>query len=99
MDQQSFPKDLSVIKINKLRNGAGDVFITKVVDLPNLNIVGQTLHNIPTQLLNKSNPAGINTHILGNELLKRFNTVLDFKEMIIYFQKNSLHKQPYSDAR
>lgn len=98
MEEQSFPKDLPLLKINKLRNGAGDVFITKVVELPNLKIGGQDLYNIPTQLLNTNNPANLKTHILGNELLKRFNTVLDFKNMMVYFQKNSLFKLKYSDA-
>ncbi|SEL99892.1 hypothetical protein SAMN04487910_3857 [Aquimarina amphilecti] len=96
--EQSFPKDLKVIKINQLRNGAGDIFITKVVEIPTLNIAGQDIHKLPTQLLNRENPAGIKTHILGNELLKRFNTILDFRNNTIYLIKNTLFEMPYSDA-
>ena len=98
MEEQSFPKDLPLLRVNKLRNGAGDVFITKVVEVPSLTIAGQDLYKIPTQLLNTNNPANLKVHILGNELLKRFNTVLDFKNMMVYFQKNSLFKLKYSDA-
>ncbi len=98
MAEQAFPKDLRVIKQNQLRNGAGELFVTKVVELPQLTIGGQVLFDVPVQLLNKTNPAGFKTHILGNELLKRFNTVLDLKQGYIYFQRNSLFNKPYSDA-
>jgi hypothetical protein len=89
---------LKLIKVNELRNGAGDLFITKVVELPSLIIGKQMIKKIPAQLLNTSNPAGFKTHILGNEILKRFNTILDFKNMAIYFQKNNLYNIPYDDT-
>jgi len=98
MKEQSFPKDLRLIKKNQLRNGAGEIFITEVVELPQLTIGNQVITKVPTQLLNKANPAGFKTHILGNELLKRFNTILDLKQGYIYFQKNGLFDQKYSDA-
>ena len=87
-----------MIKTNQLRNGAGDIFVTKVVEIHSLSFEGQVIDKLPTQLLNRENPAGFKTHILGNELLKRFNTVFDFKNKIIYFKKNSLFEMPYSDA-
>ncbi|WP_281989157.1 hypothetical protein [Aquimarina aggregata] len=96
--EQLFKADLRVIKTNQLRNGAGDIFITKVVEIPTLNFAGQTINKLPTQLLNRENPAGFKTHILGNELLKRFNTVFDFKNKTIYLKRNSLFNTPYSDA-
>ncbi|WP_405205359.1 hypothetical protein [Aquimarina sp. LLG6339-5] len=98
LSEQSFPKDLNLIKTNQLRNGAGDIFITKVVEIPTLKIAGQHIHKLPTQLLNRENPAGIKTHILGNELLKRFNTVFDFRNNTMYLIKNSLSEIPFSDA-
>ncbi|MHA7059632.1 hypothetical protein ACWGOQ_0020570 [Aquimarina sp. M1] len=98
LKKQSFPRDLKIIKTNQLRNGAGDVFVTKVIEVPALHIGGQLVNKIPTQLLNRENPAGIKVHILGNELLKRFNTVLDFRNNTIYLVKNTLFEMPYSDA-
>ncbi len=98
LSEQSFPKNLDVIKTNRLRNGAGDVFITKVVETPLLTINKQKISKFPTQILNRENPAGFKTHILGNELLKRFNTILDFSNETIYFKKNSLFELPYIDA-
>ena len=97
LKEQAFSKDLKVIKTNQLRNGAGDVFITKVVELPSLAIGGQTISKFPVQILNRENPAGFKTHILGNELLKRFNTILDFRNNTIYFKKNSLFDLSYTD--
>jgi len=96
--EQSFPKDLNVIKTNQLTNGAGDIFITKVVEIPSLTFGGQTITKFPTQILNRENPAGFKTHILGNELLKRYNTILDFRNRTIYLKKNELFKLPYIDA-
>jgi len=96
--EQSFPKDLNVIKTNQLRNGAGDIFITKVVEIPSLTFDGQTITKFPTQILNRENPAGFKTHILGNELLKRYNTILDFRNQTIYLKKNELFELPYIDA-
>ena len=96
--EQSFPKNLDVIKTNQLRNGAGEIFITKVVEIPSLTISGQTITKFPTQILNRENPAGFKTHILGNELLKRFNTILDFRNETIYLEKNNLFELPYVDA-
>ena len=97
LNEQEFPKDLNVIKTNQLRNGAGEVFITKVVQLPVLAIAGQTVSKFPAQILNRDNPAGFKTHILGNELLKRFNTILDFRNNTIYFKKNAHYDLAYED--
>jgi len=91
------PQDLILIKENQLRNGAGDIFITQVVELPQLEFAGVHMQNIPTQLLNTLNPTQMEVHILGNELLKRFNAVFDFRAMKVYLKKNSLYELPYSD--
>jgi hypothetical protein len=89
--------DLSVIKETKLRNGAGRVFITKWVMIPALTIADYELPEIPTQLLNTSNPAKFPVHILGNEFLKRFNAVFDFRNMQVYLKPNGLYEAPYSE--
>jgi hypothetical protein len=98
MREQRFPKDLKVIKTNKLTNGQGKVFITKIINSDQLTFGTCSLNNIPTQLLNTANPARFKTHILGNELLKRFNTILDFQGNKVYLKPNSLINLPYTDA-
>jgi len=96
--EQNFPKDLDVIKETKLLNSS-KVFVTKVVDFPDLNIAGQQAFNISAQIINTANPSGIKTHILGNELMKSFNAIFDFKNGFIYLERNSLYNEAYVDAK
>lgn len=100
MEKQGFPKDIEVYKTNELRNGGGEVFITKIFEADKICFEGMALKNIPTQILpeNLPNPSGMNTHTIGNESLKRFNTILDFQNNLIYLKLNSLKNLPYTDA-
>lgn len=98
MERQNFPKDLTVLKVNELRNGAGKIFRTKIVETDRLLLNQTYAANIPTQLLNTGNPARFPIHILGNELLKRFNTILDFQGNYIYLKPNSLFNVDYVDG-
>ena len=50
------------------------------------------------QKLSGNNPARFKTHILGNDVLKRFNTILDFQHNYIYLRPNRLVNLPYADA-
>lgn len=93
MQEQQFPRDLPLIKVDSLRNGEGKVFITKNINSDQLNLGGATARNIPTQLLNTANPAQFKTHILGNDLLKRFNLIVDFQNNIVYLAKNAVDYQ------
>ncbi len=54
--------------------------------------------NIPVQLISTPNPARFKIHFLGNEFLKRFNTVFDFQNDYVYLKPNSLISLPYADA-
>jgi hypothetical protein len=56
------------------------------------------LNDVPVQLLATSNPAQFKTHILGNEVLKRFNTILDFQENKVYLKPNLLWNDPYTEG-
>lgn len=95
---QGFPKDLPVIKESILRNGAGKIFRTQIVNSDQIKFGKYAAPNIPTQLLNTANPARFPIHILGNELLKRFNTILDFQHHYVYLKPNGLMDMPYTDA-
>jgi len=96
--EQNFPKDLPIIKINSLRNGVGEVFNTEIINSNSMVLGKYSLKNIPTQLLNIANPAQFKTHILGNEFLKRYNTIFDFQNNYIYMKPNGLINSPYVDA-
>ena len=95
--KSKFPEDLNVIKESKLRNAAGDVFINRVVKVDEVCFDRTCASSVPIQLLSTPNPARFETHILGNELLKRFNTILDFQNDVVYLKVNSLMSESYSD--
>ncbi len=98
MQEQDFPKDLKIIKKTIMKNGRGEAFPVITVNNEALTIGNHTLKNIPAQKLSGSNPANFKTHILGNDVLKRFNTMLDFQHYHIYLKPNGLINLPYSDA-
>lgn len=99
MNEQHYPKDLEIIKKVIMRNGQGKEIPVITVNNERLNLGKQSLLNIPVQLLTTGNPARFKTHILGNEVLKRFNTILDFQNNYVYLKPNSLLDQPYKDAK
>lgn len=99
MNEQHYPKDLEIIKKVIMKNGQGKEIPVITVNNERLNLGKQKLLNIPVQLLTTGNPARFKTHILGNEVLKRFNTILDFQNNYVYLKPNSLLDQPYKDAK
>ncbi len=96
--EEAFVQSLELLSESELRNGAGDVFLTRIVKLPGLSLGDADMSDIPTQLFTAPNPAGFETHILGNELLKRFNTIVDLRNMMIYLKKSSRFDVAYSDT-
>lgn len=99
MARQNYPKDLPVIKKQIMKNGQGKEIPVITVNNERLNLGKQSLFNIPVQLMTTGNPARFPTHILGNEVLKRFNTILDFQHNHIYLKPNSLINLPYVDSK
>ena len=99
MEEQHYPKDLQVIKKVIMKNGQGKEIPVITVNNERLNLGKQTLFNIPVQLMTGDNPAGFKTHILGNEVLKRFNTIIDLQNNFVYLQPNSLFNVPYMDGK
>ncbi|MBL0355897.1 MAG: hypothetical protein IPP72_02980 [Chitinophagaceae bacterium] len=96
--KQNFPKDLKLLKSSKLKDPRGVLYETRIVVSPLLKINGFELTNIPTYLLGNNNPVGFEINYLGNDLLKRFNTILDFRNDYIYLKSNSLMSLPYRNA-
>lgn len=96
--KSNFPNHLPVIKESKLRNSAGTEFVNQVVEVDKICFGTSCANQVPVQLFSAPNPARFETHILGGELLKRFNTVLDFQNASVYMKPNSLMGLPYKDA-
>lgn len=95
---ENFPDDLPVLKESVLRNSMGDKFVNKVVHADRLCFGEICIEKVPMQLIVLPNPARFKTNILGGELLKRFNTIMDFQNGFVYLKPNSLVDLPYADA-
>jgi hypothetical protein len=98
-NEQHYPKDLEIIKKVTMKNGQGKEVPVITVNNERLNLNKSVLFNIPVQLMTAENPAGFATHILGNEVLKRFNTVLDFQHNVVYLKPNTLSDLAYKDVK
>lgn len=96
--EDDFPTDLDVLKESRLRNSEGTEFVNQVVAVDKICFDTQCASKVPVQLLSTPNPARFKTHILGNELLKRFNTYMDFQNHHVYLKANSLIDEAYKDA-
>jgi len=94
---KDFASDLTLLRTIVLRNPRGIKFETKVVRTPAFDINGFELTGIPTLILGTRNPAGFSINNLGNDLLKRFNMVMDFKNDCIYWKPNTLFDAQYKE--
>ena len=98
--KQKYPDEkLHVIAQTTLKNSRNED--VKVVTLLNerINFGKYSLTNVPVQLLSSSNPLGFNAHFLGNEVLKRFNTILDFQHNVVYLAPNKYFHEDYAEKK
>lgn len=96
--KDQFPTDLPVLKESRLKNSLGQEFINQVVKVEEICMGKLCANEVPVQLLSTPNPARFETHIFGNEFLKRFNTIFDFKNGYVYLKPNSLLPLAYVDT-
>jgi hypothetical protein len=76
----------------------GKTVKSKTYILPKLQIGELALTNVPMDLELPSDGAGLSNNILGNDVLKRFNTTLDYKNGQIYLQPNTLTLADYNKS-
>jgi len=101
LKESSFPTEkMEIIKKVILHGTRNNEVPVITANLQELKIGPFTLNNVPAQVLQNNKPMrGINIHILGNEVLKRFNTFLDFKNDIIYMMPNRSYNDEYIDQK
>ncbi|WP_060874217.1 clan AA aspartic protease [Myroides odoratus] len=101
MKENHFPFDqMEVIKTSIMRGATGNEIPVITANLQQLKLGDYCLKNIPAQQLTSHKPIqNKNIHILGNEVLKRFTTFMDFKDHIIYLKPNGLYDVAYTDAK
>lgn len=93
--KNGFPTNLKVIKSSIMRDPRGVQYESKIVLAPGIKINHFTLTNIPTYMPGGNNPVGFEINYFGDDLLKRFNTILDFKNDMLYLKPNKLFNAAY----
>lgn len=96
-----FPADkMHVIKKVIMHGTRNNEIPVITSNLETLRIGKFKLKNVPAQVMTQGKPMpGLNVHYLGSDVLKRFNTVLDFQKNIIYLKPNHLYSEPYAEKK
>jgi len=99
--EKNFPtQKMKIIKKAIMRGGQGNEIPVITANLESLTIGKFKLKNVPVQQTTTNKPVkGKNIHILGNEVLKRFNIFLDFQNNVVYLKTNRLFKEQYIDQK
>lgn len=95
--QENFPVEgMKVIKKVMMHGAQGNEVPVITSNLEKLKLGKYELDNVPVQVLEGNKPMeGATMHILGNEVLKRFNIVMDFQHNLIYLKPNTLFHTTY----
>ena len=101
LDTEGFPSSqMEVIKKVIMRGAQGNEIPVITAKLQTLKIGTFQLKNVPVQLTTSNKPLrDKNIHILGNEVLKRFNIFLDLQQNKVYLKPNNLFKDDYIDLK
>jgi len=99
--EMRFPTEkMEVIKKVIMRGIRGNEVPVTTVKLQSLKIGNFELKNVPAQVMEQNKPMpGVNVHYLGTDILKRFNTVFDFQNDVIYLKPNHLYDVTYADQK
>ena len=100
LNRDNFPTDSMEIIDKVIMHGTiGNEVPVRTSKLRNFKIGKYELKNIPVQVMTTSKTQfGSNIHIIGSEVLKRFNTYLDFQDNAIYLIPNNNFDKPYIDT-
>ena len=80
---------LKTISESELRDSGGNVLKTKKVELPAFKLGGFEFTKVPAQIFHGSIRKQ-KMSIIGGDLLKRFNLIVDQQKGVIYVEKNNL---------
>ncbi|MFN8349365.1 MAG: aspartyl protease family protein [Spirosomataceae bacterium] len=85
---------LHTVSTSELRDSYNNVIKIETKLLPELTVGGETLHNVPVSFAAQSSE--IPMKVMGNDLLKRFNVIFDFRKNEIYLKVNQLRGMPFA---
>jgi hypothetical protein len=93
-EQYKMQAQLETIATSELRDSYNNVFKIETKLLPTIKIGKRTLKNVPLSFAARSSE--IPMKVFGNDLLKRFNVIFDFKNEAIYLKINDLEDVAYN---
>ncbi len=99
MSNLNFPGSLTMIKKSSFSDGAGRKYETTIVEVPLLSINGFAIKDIPASKLGFNSPVGSQINYFGNDLLKRFNIIIDLRADEIYLKPNGLYYLPFNKPK
>ena len=99
LKQNKFPAhEMKEITKVMMRGATGNEVPVVTSNLEALTVGKFTLENVPAQLLTTNKPLRTaNVHLLGNEILKRFNIFIDFQDNVVYLKPNHLFNAGYTE--
>lgn len=97
LNKSKFPvAEMAVIRTDTLLGIMKNKIPVVTSKLESLKLGKNELKNVPAQILTTNKPVrGANVHILGSDVLKRFNTFFDFQENVVYLLPNQLYEADY----
>ena len=96
--KQGLAQNLNPIKTSALFDPQGVKYETRTVLAPLFKVDGFKLTDIPVRILGGRNPTGYEINFLGNDLLKRFNIIIDLKNDYLYLKPNKLMDLKYKES-
>jgi hypothetical protein len=101
LKQSGFPvAKMPVLKRVVMKGAQGNEIPVLTSSLAVLQLGKYKLKNVPVQQLTVSKPLrNKQLHILGNEVLKRFNTFLDLQAGVVYLKPNHFFRTGYTERK
>ena len=83
-----------IIGESKLTDAAGNVILSKKSILPNFELANQTFQNVPMSFFDSTIKIQ-HKNIMGGDLIKRFNLILNPEKDILYVKKSKYYRAEY----
>lgn len=83
-----------IIGESKLSDAAGNVILSKKSILPNFELANQTFQNVPMSFFDSTIKIQ-HKNIMGGDLIKRFNLILNPEKNVLYVKKSKHYKDEY----
>ncbi len=101
LSKNNFPAEkMDIIKKVMMHGAQGNEIPVITSLLQKMKLGNYELAGVPAQLLTTNKPMpGTEVHILGNEIIKRFNVVLDFQNNIVYLKPNKYFHEQYAEKK